>query len=633
MNWVAVKDIKLRKWGAWQRVVHSRPGTVVRLRKLFRSAAWLLRDAQRLTDLCDRGLRREAERVSQGASPEAPIDPQRLFPPILEAIRREMGFVLHPNQVVAALAMSRGEMVELATGEGKTLVTLLTALALALGGHRVHVFTANRYLAQRDAQLAGKVAGRLGLKVGCLHDAVPRDERPTIYRRPIVYATLAEIAFDWLRDRLAMCRGESALVPRLGAVIVDEADMVMIDDARTPLVLAEIAAGDRSALYHWAADVAGQMQAGIDYTVADGQVTLTRESRRWFRDVGGETAALVARDAILATLRVRLFYRRNVHYVVQDEEVVIVDEKTGRLMPGRRWQDGLYEAAMIHEGLELDGSHRHSAQITVQQYLAQYARLCGCSGTMAEAAMEMQCIYGLSSLRVPTHHRCRRREWRPAAYATRSSQFRAIVEQIRSLRAAGRPVLVGSTHIATSEQLSALLRSEGIEHELLTALKEADEAEIVAQAGRSGAVTIATNMAGRGTDIKLTEDACQAGGLHVISLQRHDSSRVDRQLVGRCARQGDPGSCQFILYLQDPLLRPHIARLRRKHLTPHTRNGRAIRSPLLSHLWRARQRVIERQHLRTRLALVEREASLQALYGKPYYLADQPPIRTAKALV
>jgi len=633
MSWSAVKDLKIRKWGAWQMAAHSRLGRSMRLRQLWGEAHRLLKEAQSLTALDDEALKKRARRTRAEVH-KSDTDPVEVFPLILEAIRRETTFILHPNQVVAAMAMSRGQMVELATGEGKTLVTMLTATAQALSGRRVHVFTSNRYLAQRDAELAGKLAGRLGMRVGSLKDDLPRPERVVAYQAPILYSTLAEVAFDWLRDRLAMCRGESeTLVGRLDVAIVDEADMVMIDDARTPMLLAESSGHDPTALYRWAAEVAERMRAIEDYTSSSGQVELTPAARRWFYGLGGEAQALVARSAVIATLRARLYYRRNVHYVVQEGEVVIVDEKTGRLMPGRRWQDGLHEAVTIREGLELDSSTRNTAQITVQQYLAQYAQLCGCSGTMSEAAREMYSIYGLSTLRVPTHRRCRRKRWRSAVYATREAQFLAVAEQVKALRRAGRPVLVGSTHIATSERLSELFKREGIEHALLTALEEKREAEIVELAGRAGAVTIATNMAGRGTDIKLAPEAAAAGGLHVISLQRHDSARVDRQLVGRCARQGDPGSCQFILCIQDPLLRPHIPRLRRKYLTPRTRGGQPIRRRGLLRLWTRRQRTVESEHLRMRLALIQREASLQALYGKPPYLADQPPVKPRPALV
>lgn len=633
MSWSAVKDLTIRKWGPWQVAAHSRIGRAVRLSKLRAAARALLAEAQSLTGLNDEELKKRARRTRAELSKESG-DPVEVFPLILEAIRRETTFILHTNQVVAAMAMSRGQMVELATGEGKTLVTMLTAAAQALSGRRVHVFTANRYLAQRDGELAAKLCNRLGLRVGSLKNDLPPPERVLAYQAPILYSTLAEVAFDWLRDRLTMCRGEGqTLVPRLDSAIVDEADMVMIDDARTPLVLAENTGHDPTALYQWAAGVADRMRAVEDYTSSGSHVELTPAARRWFYGLGGESQALVARSAVLATLRARLFYRRNVHYIVQDGEVVIVDEKTGRLMPGRRWHDGLHEAVTIREGLELDGSHRNTAQITVQQYLAQYDTLCGCSGTMAEAAVEMYSIYGLSTLRVPTHRRCRRKTWRSTVYATREAQFRAVAEQVKRLREQGRPVLVGSTHIATSERLSELFKTQSIEHALLTALEEKREAEIVELAGLPGAVTIATNMAGRGTDIKLAPESAAAGGLHVISLQRHDSSRVDRQLVGRCARQGDPGSCQFVLCIQDPLLRPHIARLRRKHLTRATRDGQPIRRRGLLQLWTRRQRTIESEHLRMRLALIQRESSLQALYGKPPYLADQPPVKPRPALV
>ncbi|MBI1368417.1 MAG: hypothetical protein GC162_07150 [Planctomycetes bacterium] len=626
MSMYPVKSIVIQKWGPLPRYRHSLPGRRIALAGCRRLARKLIAEAHALKSLGDHELLSRSQLHYARPIKTRDVDADcSNFPLVLEAIRRQTTFRLHVNQVVAAIAMRRGWMIELATGEGKTLAALLTACSYALDHFPVHVFTANEYLAERDSELGAQVAERMGLTAAFLDPKADPEAKKKLYRKSMLYSTLHEVAFDWLRDRIAISRhGAMPSMPRLRVALVDEADMVMIDEARTPMLLSESVAGaaSRTPLFKWAYEVTAPLRPEIDFDIlGPGQVALTPEGRRLItRDLSTEQA-ITAEAAVLAALRARLFFRRNVNYIVdeENEEIVIVDEKTGRRMPGRRWSDGLYEAITLREGLPLDGPTRHLAQVTVQQFLWQYERLCGCSGTMFNAAREIYCVYGQRTMPVPTHQKCRRVGWPTIVYTTPIEQFRAAAEEIRKVRDAGRSVLVGTTHIATSQRLSALLDEMNIEHHVLNAFSDKDESEIIARAGQPGAVTIATNMAGRGTDIKLDPAVREAGGLHVVSLQRHESARVDRQLVGRCARQGDPGSFQFILCLQDPLLKDHAPDKRLRRRPRRRRFGEPLRDWRLYWLWTLTQKEVEASHRDARVQLILQQNELEKMLGKPDY--------------
>jgi len=626
MSVQSVRKIELRDWDIKARLRHSLPGRWLLQSRTRRLANTLLRQAEALRELGDHELLTRGQSVYNtpiGDGRDTHNDCSN-FPLILEAIRREMGFTLHPNQVMAAIAMRHGSMIELATGEGKTLSVTLCAASYALSKLPVHIMTANSYLAERDAEQAGAIASRLGLTAGFLDPNANPAERGPVYRKSMLYSTLAELAFDWLRDRLRITRDKQMpAMPRLRVALIDEADMIMIDEARTPLILSERVPGqtDREKVFRWAAEAAAPLKPDEDFELPHpGVVKLTPIGRRRVtRDLPTDQAA-IAELAVIATLRARLFHKRDVHYIVEDDEIVIVDAKTGRRMPGRRWSDGLYEAVTLREGLELDGPTRHVAQVTVQQFLTQYDRLCGCSGTMRSATREIWSVYGRPTLPIPTHRRCIRRRRRPAIFTTPAEQFRAVVDQIEALRQQDRAVLVGTTHITTSLRLSEQLDQRGIPHHVLNAFAEKEEAEIVADAGQVGAVTIATNMAGRGTDIKLHPQVKEAGGLHVISLQRHESARVDRQLIGRCARQGDPGSYQFVLCLQDPLLKEHAPEKRVRYRKSNRRFGQPIHSRLLRWLWQSVQNRVEQAHRESRLSMIKHQQETEKMMGTPDYL-------------
>ncbi|QNN24538.1 prepilin peptidase [Planctomycetales bacterium ZRK34] len=626
MSVYPVRKIEIGKWGFMPRLRHSPLGRWYLRNRARAMANVLLGEAEKLKSLGDHELLTRAQAIYTtpvGDGSKVAFDCSN-FPLIIEAIRRELGFTLHPNQVMAAIAMRHGSMIELATGEGKTAAVTLVAASYALNKMPVHVMTANAYLAERDAEQAGRIVNRLGLTAGFLDPKADPTQRGQLYRKSMVFSTLAELAFDWLRDRLRITRDQlMPVMPRLRVALIDEADQVMIDEARTPLILSERVPGqtDREMVFRWAAQMTAPMIREQDFEItAPGAVRLTKQGRRQVtRDLTPQQAA-IAELAVIATLRARLFHRRDVHYIVQEDEIVIIDEKTGRPMPGRRWADGLYEAITLREGLELDGPTKHVAQITVQQFLWQYERLCGCSGTMATAAREVWCVYGRPTLAIPTHRRCLRKGKPTMFYTTSTEQHQAVAELIDELRKQDRAVLVGTTHITTSLRLSRLLEERGIEHHVLNAFAEKEEAEIIARAGQIGAVTIATNMAGRGTDIKLAPRVVETGGLHVISLQRHDSKRVDRQLIGRCARQGDPGSYEFILSLQDPLLKRHAPEQRVKYRPSKRRFGEPIHGLLLPMLWRSVQKEVEDNHREARLSMIRRQHDLEEMLGKPDYL-------------
>jgi preprotein translocase subunit SecA len=626
---VPAKQIEIKPWDIRSRALHSPIGQRLWRRRCFSLALTLLTQTRDLSAITDAELRRRAQALLIAPPSPTSTDPALVcapFPLIIETIRRAKGFTLHPNQVAAAITMRMGAMVELATGEGKTMVALLTSAAFALGRQPVHVMTANRYLATRDAQGAAEILDRIGLTAAAYEQNVPDDRKQWLYRRNLLYATLADFGFDWLRDRLAAVRQKKTpVMSPLKAAVVDEADQIMIDEGRTPLILAEEGKPDPviAGRHEWAGKLAASLVADQDYHMATGgridfdPQFIARHVR--VRD-GAETA--LRREALTAALRARLFFRRDIDYIIDTKEndVVIVDEKTGRVMPGRRWQDGLYEAVLLKEGLKLRGPTRTTAQVTVQQFLVQYAALCGCSGTMGDAAPEVKRVYNRKTLAIPPHRPCLRKMLPDVVYATRREQFRAVAHQARQLIAAGRSVLIGTTHITTSLALSQVMTEQGIAHTVLNALEEEREAQIVELAGQPGAVTVATNMAGRGTDIKLHEDVKAAGGLHVIGLQRHDSGRVDRQLVGRCARQGDPGSAQFILCLQDPLLRKHAHREASRLRLRRRRRDQPVTASAAPRLFRRVQRQVEGEHRRSRISLIQHNQSITAMLGVPDYM-------------
>jgi preprotein translocase subunit SecA len=504
------------------------------------------------------------------------------FALVREAAARTLGQRHYPSQLMAGFAMLRGRLVEMATGEGKTFAATLPACAVALAGRPVHVVTVNDYLARRDAQEMAPLYAFFGLAVGTVVQGLARPERRAAYARDITYCTNKELAFDYLRDRvsragrgsalqLALQRlgeagaGDDALVLRgLHFAIVDEADSVFIDEARTPLILStpgrHVAPPELCAR---ALALAGELVAGQHY-VLDG---LHRSVR--LLDAGRERIAAGAParpgdDALWSSPRARdelltqalsalLLYRRDQHYVLTEGKVQIVDESTGRVMPDRSWERGLHQLIEAKEGVDLTQRRDTLARLTYQRLFRRYLHLAGMSGTAIEVAAEIRVVYRLDVLKIPLHKPSRRLRAPDTLCATQAQKWQRVADTAQRLQASGRPVLIGTRSVAASERLSAVLAQRGVAHALLNAKQDQAEAEVIAAAGQPGRVTVATNMAGRGTDIRLGEGVAASGGLHVILTEFHDSRRTDRQLFGRCARQSDPGSCEAIISLEDEI--------------------------------------------------------------------------------
>ena len=447
------------------------------------------------------------------------------------------------------------------TGEGKTLVATLPAYLNALEGKGVHVVTVNDYLARRDSEDMGRVYRFLGLSVGLITHEMDYPARKAAYAADITYGTNNEFGFDYLRDNMVISLDQMVQRP-LHYAIVDEVDSILIDEARTPLIISGPGAQSTS-LYQVMADVAAKLKEGEDYTVDEKQKTVaptetgiakTEKLLGVSNMYDGENGVDYSHQ-LMAALKAKALMHRDRDYVVKDGEVIIVDEFTGRLMFGRRYSEGLHQAIEAKEHVKVERESQTLATITFQNYFRMYDKLSGMTGTAKTEEQEFQKIYGLDVVVVPTNKPNIRIDYPDVIYKTRRAKYRAVANAIEELHKKGRPVLVGTTSIQQSEELSELLKKRGIEHNVLNAKFHEKEAEIVADAGQMGAVTIATNMAGRGTDIVLGDGVAELGGLHIIGTERHESRRIDNQLRGRCARQGDPGSTRFYLSLEDDLMR------------------------------------------------------------------------------
>jgi preprotein translocase subunit SecA len=487
----------------------------------------------------------------------------------------------HPGQLLAALALEAGTVVELPTGEGKTLAIAMAAALATFDRHGVHVATSNDYLVERDFGLNRPLFAALGLSVGSIRQDTGAVERRRAYRCDIAYATPRELGFDYLRECLrqgdedrghppppgrGLCtdpawRSAPGVQPPRYALLVDEADSLLIDEGRIPLLLAMVDPQPRSSqeLTLWAADRVRTLEESRDFhrDSHSGRWILTPAGSAAIRNslprhLPGTLPEITA--AVELVLRASRDLRPDRDYIIRDDQVVLVDEFTGRLAEGRQWQSGVQQAVEAWLGLPLTAQARPSARITVQEFFGGYSRLAGITGTARESAGEFHTMYGRSVVTIPAQRACQRTIWPLHALATEKEKFEAILAETIHQHRAGRPVLVGTRSIDKSEQLATLLAAAGIPHQVLHAKHLTREAQRVAQAGQSGQITIATNLAGRGTDIVLGPGVADRGGLHVIGTELHESSRIDRQLFGRCARQGDPGTCRQFVSLDDPIL-------------------------------------------------------------------------------
>jgi preprotein translocase subunit SecA len=587
------------------------------------------------------------------------------FAVVREAGRRVLGMRHFDMQMIGGMVLHYGKIAEMRTGEGKTLTATLPVYLNALSGKGVHLVTVNDYLASRDAEWMGRIYRFLGLTIGVNLSQMAHETKQAAYAADITYGTNNEFGFDYLRDNMVYAPGER--VQRgLNFAIIDEVDSILIDEARTPLIISG-QAEDHNDLYvrmnavpplltrGEAAKSEGEKDTG-DYTVdlKAHQVLLTEEGHEKAEQIlarmgmlpeGGslyEPANILLMHHLYAALRAHSLYHRDQQYVVQDGDVTIVDEFTGRLMSGRRWSEGLHQAVEAKEGVAIQAENQTLASITFQNYFRMYAKLAGMTGTADTEAYEFQQTYGLETVVIPTNRPMIRRDENDQIYRTSAEKYNAIIGDIRACRERGQPVLVGTTSIENSELLSVLLDKEKLPHQVLNAKQHAREAEIVAQAGSPGMITIATNMAGRGTDIvlggniekdldaihadaalteeekaqrilrrkeawqKLHDQVLAAGGLHIIGSERHESRRIDNQLRGRSGRQGDPGSSRFYLALDDPLLKIFAGdRLNGIMVRLKMPEGEAIEHPLVSRSLESAQRKVEQRNFDIRKQLLE----------------------------
>jgi len=533
------------------------------------------------------------------------------FAVVREAAKRTIGLRHHDVQLMGGVVLHQGAIAEMANGEGKTLVATLPAYLNALEGKGVHVVTVNDYLARRDREWMGPVYESLGLSVGVIQNGMSPQERKKAYACDITYGTNNEFGFDYLRDNMATSK-EEQVQRDFHYAIVDEIDSILIDEARTPLIISG-PAEESTELYYVIDKLVRRLKKGKDYEIdeKDHTVALTEEGVRkaenllrvdnLYQDTRWQLV-----HHINQAIRAHELYHRDKDYLVKDGEVVIIDEFTGRLMPGRRWSDGLHQAVEAKEGVPIKNENQTLATITLQNYFRMYEKLCGMTGTAATEAEEFMKIYGLEVVIIPTHRPCIREELEDQIYQTEKAKFKAVVEKVEELYKKERPVLVGTRSVERSEKLSRMLKQRGIPHTVLNAKYHEKEAQIVAQAGQKRAVTIATNMAGRGTDIKLGEGVAELGGLFVIGTERHESRRIDNQLRGRAGRQGDPGAAQFYVSLEDELMRifgsDRIASVMQRLKIPE---DQPIEHPWITRaLERAQQRV-ERRNFEIRKQLLE----------------------------
>ncbi len=512
--------------------------------------------------LSDRDLQAKTAELKQKLANGASLDDilVEAFAVCREAATRVLGQRHYDVQLIGGYALHKGMISEMKTGEGKTLVSTLPSYLNGLSGKGVHLITVNDYLAKRDAEWMGKVHRFLGLEVGCILNSMSDRERKIQYNADLTYGTNNEFGFDYLRDNMKPSL-DRYVQREHNFAIVDEVDSILIDEARTPLIISG-PSDETTDLYYETDRAIRNLKRDIDYTVDEKHrsATLTEDGVRRLEEVlnienlySPENASLV--HHVHAGLKAHALFKRDTDYVVRDGEIVIVDEFTGRFMPGRRWSDGIHQAIEAKEGVTIEGENQTLATITLQNYFRLYKKLGGMTGTADTEAAEFKKIYNLEVLVIPTNRPNYRKDSQDLVYRNEAGKYRAVIEDIKEKHAEGRPVLVGTVSVAKSERVAKLLQREGIPHNILNAKNHAREAEIISDAGLRGAVTIATNMAGRGTDIILGAGVKDTGGLHVIATERHESRRIDNQLRGRAGRQGDPGSSQFYLSLEDDLMR------------------------------------------------------------------------------
>ena len=631
--------------GAWGRVSPYLLSALARDRlKRFAGRAEDLEP--QLVNLPDRRLRELADELRARLLSASFHSHERAFSFALarEAARRHLGMRHFHVQLLGGAAMMGGALAEMETGEGKTLTALLPAITAALMGRPVHIITVNDYLARRDAEQLAPVYNALGLTVGLVEHGQLPQERQRAYASDVTYCTNKELVFDYLRVRLALGprragarllideifksgfagRHQPLLLRGLHFAIVDEADSVLIDEARTPLILSGVQEGAENAagLYETALDVARRLAPGEEFQVRANEKSIRLTARgegqiaRLAAGLPGLWAIRRAREELVQHALAALhLYRRDVQYIVADGKVQIVDEYTGRVMPDRSWESGIHQLIEAKEHCAITERRKTLAQITYQRFFRRYLHLCGMTGTAIEPAGELYGIYGLRVVRIPTNRPLRRTNSGTRVLPTAELKWYAVVKSAYAAARAARAVLIGTRSVEASEHISQLLSKAGLEPVVLNARQDREEAQIVARAGQPGRVTVATNMAGRGTDIQLHPAVCEAGGLHVVLTEYHESRRIDRQLFGRAGRQGDPGSYESIVALDDELFQRFVGNRLLQLLGKSSHPAEPIPAVIGRALRSYGQHTAERLHGRARRTALAEDLRVNRILG------------------
>ncbi|HLE43087.1 MAG TPA: preprotein translocase subunit SecA [Methylomirabilota bacterium] len=561
----------------------------------------------------------------------------RTFALVREAAGRTLGTPHFDVQIIGGWVLLSGMVAEMETGEGKTLTATLAASAAALAGLPVHIVTVNDYLARRDAEWMGPVYEALGLSVGVIVHGMDPEARRAAYASDVTYCTNKEVAFDYLKDRIVLGdqpnriqlqlerlygggrRTRQLLHRGLFFAIVDEADSVLVDEARTPLIISG-GGGERreQQVYQTALALAERLERDRDFVLQERErsVELTPAGQARLEELTASLAGVWRgrqrrEDLVRGALTAHHLILRDKHYLVKDGTVQIIDEFTGRAMPDRSWEHGLHQLIEAKEGATLTSRNDPLARISYQRFFRRYLRLAGMTGTAREVAGELWAVYGLPVVRVPTNRPMVRRGLPDHVARTDQEKWAVVTDRIAGVHAAGRPVLVGTRSVAASEHLSGLLTAAGLPHEVLNARQDRQEAEVIARAGEPGRIMVATNMAGRGTDIRLAPGVAERGGLHVIATERHEAGRIDRQLFGRCGRQGDPGTYEAVVSLEDELARVHGRRPWRWLAETAARAGWRAWPRIGGWSVRRAQRAAERLHSRMRRDLLKYDEQLE----------------------
>ncbi len=568
-------------WHRWQEKIFS--STVLRTKKLKNFSVLVAAHEKTYQATSDSDIEQrrqvlQAELIRSGFTESIVAE---CFALIREVASRVLGMQHYSVQVMGGYAMLRGMIAEMETGEGKTLTATLTAATVALAGVPVHVISVNDYLTQRDADSMRPLYEALGLTVGCVNQDVAHEDRPEQYQRNVIYCTNKDVTFDYLRDRIALGQQDSALslyaehlygkgsrmqsllLPGLHFAIIDEADSILVDEARTPLIISATSehAPLDVILFKQSAQFSNTLKIDEHFNIEHRhqRVKLTDSGSEYLltlsKTAGPEWKSRLRREELVTqALIAEHLYIRDEHYLVRDGKIMIIDEYTGRVMPDRSWEYGLHQLIELKEDCELTPPRETLARMSYQRFFCRYLYLSGMTGTAEEVRDELWSVYSLRSARIPTQLESKRQQLGSKIFLTKKQKVDAVTMRVKQLHEEGRAILLGTASVAASEEMSDAFRKENLQHQVLNAKQDSDEAQLVESAGQTGRITIATSMAGRGTDIKLQKQVKQCGGLFVLIVERNDAGRIDRQLAGRCARQGDPGSVEYMLSLEDNLV-------------------------------------------------------------------------------